>query len=60
MLSHLLFMADTHLLKLQSLQNRIFRVLSDLGRSKLIRELNMVVKVPYIYNYIGRKHVELI
>jgi hypothetical protein len=56
-------MADTHLLKQHCLQNRIIRVLSNFDRRTPNRELHVLVKVPYIYDYIeklGRKHVELI
>jgi hypothetical protein len=48
------FAADTHLLKLQRLQNRILRAAGDLGRRTPVRDLHLAFKIPYIYDYISK------
>jgi hypothetical protein len=46
--------ADAHLLKLQRLQNRVFRAIRNLGRCTPIRELHVAFKIPYVYDYITK------
>jgi hypothetical protein len=46
--------ADTHLLKLQRLQNRVLCATGKLDRSTLVRELQVGFKIPYIYDYITK------
>jgi hypothetical protein len=46
------FVVDTHLLKLQCLQNRVFSSIGNLHRCMPVLELRVAFKIPYIYNYI--------
>jgi hypothetical protein len=46
--------ADTHFLKLQRLQNRALRATGNLDRCPPVRELNVVFKIPYVYDYITK------
>jgi hypothetical protein len=48
------YAADAHLLKLQRLQNRIFRSIANLYRCTPVRELHVAFKVPYIYDFITK------
>jgi hypothetical protein len=48
------FAADTHLLKLQSLQNKVLRTSGKFLRRTPVRELYMAFQVPYIYDYITK------
>jgi hypothetical protein len=57
------FAADTHLLKLQRLQNKALRTTGNFPRRTPVRELHMAYQVPYIYDYITklcRQHAEVI
>jgi hypothetical protein len=46
------YAADTHLLKLQSLQNSVLRAVGNLDRCIPVRELHVAFKIPYVYDYI--------
>jgi hypothetical protein len=46
--------ADTHLMILQRLQNKVLRTIGKLPRRTLIRELHMAFKIPYIYENITK------
>jgi hypothetical protein len=46
------FAADTHLMKLQRLQNRVLSTSGTFPRPTLDRELHMAFQVPYIYDSI--------
>jgi hypothetical protein len=46
------FAADTHLMKLQRLQNRVLRAAGKFDRRTPVRDLHLVFKIPYVYNYI--------
>jgi hypothetical protein len=48
------FAADTHLMKLQHLQNKVLRTIGKLPKSTPIRELHMAFKIPYVYDYITK------
>jgi hypothetical protein len=48
------FVADTHLWKLQRLQNRVLRAIGDLDRRTLVRDLHVAFKIPYVYDYITK------
>jgi hypothetical protein len=55
--------ADTHLLKLQRLQNRALRTTGNFPRRTPVRELHNAFSIPYIYYYItelSRKQAEVI
>jgi hypothetical protein len=46
------FAADTHLLKLQHLQNWVLRTIGNYPRRTPIRDLHMAFKIPYVYDFI--------
>jgi hypothetical protein len=48
------FAADTHLMKLQRLQNRVLRAIGNLDRLTPVRDLHLAFKIPYVYNYIAK------
>jgi hypothetical protein len=48
------FAADTHLMKLQRLQNRILRAIGDLERSTSARDFHLAFKILYVYDYITK------
>jgi hypothetical protein len=48
------FVAETHLLKLQRLQNRVLRAVGDLDRRTPVRDLHLAFKIPYVYDYITK------
>jgi hypothetical protein len=41
-------------MKLQHLQNRVFRAIGKLYRSTPVRDLHLVFKIPYVYDYITK------
>jgi hypothetical protein len=48
------FEADSHLVKLQRLQNKVLRNIGNLPRSTSVRDLHMAVKILYVYDYITK------
>jgi hypothetical protein len=46
------FAANTHLLKLQVLQNKDLRTTGNFPRHTPVRELHKAFNIPYIYDYI--------
>jgi hypothetical protein len=48
------FVADTHLLKLQCLQNKVLCIIGKFPRWTLVHELHMAFQVLYIYDYITK------
>jgi hypothetical protein len=46
------FAADTHLIKLQGLQNKALRTIGNFARRTQVREMHMVFQLPYVYHYI--------
>jgi hypothetical protein len=48
------FAADTHLMKLQHLQNRVLRPNGNLDRSTPVLDLHLAFKIPYVYDYITK------
>jgi hypothetical protein len=57
------FAADSHLLKLQRLQNRVLRTTGNFPRHTLVRELHKAFSIPYVYDYmtkLSRQQVEVI
>jgi CRISPR/Cas system-associated endoribonuclease Cas2 len=48
------FAADTHLMKLQRVQNSVFRAISNLDRRTLVRDLQLAFKIPCVYDYITK------
>jgi hypothetical protein len=57
------FAADTHLMKLQGLQNKVLRTIGNFARRTPVRELHKAFSIPYIYDYItklSRQQAEVI
>jgi hypothetical protein len=57
------FEADTHLMKLQRLQNRVLRAIGNLDRRTHFRDLHLAFKIPYVYDYkikLCRRQAEVI
>jgi hypothetical protein len=48
------FAADTHLIKLQRLQNKVLRTIDNFPRCIPGRDLHMAFKIPYVYDYITK------
>jgi hypothetical protein len=48
------FAADTHLLKLQRLQNKVLRNTDNFPRHTPVCELHKAFSIPYIYDYITK------
>jgi hypothetical protein len=48
------FAADTHLMKLQRLQNSVLPITGKFTRSRTIRDMHMAFKIPYVYDYITK------
>jgi hypothetical protein len=46
--------ADSYLLKLQLLQNKVLRTTRNVSRCTLVRDLQMAFTVPYVYDYITK------
>jgi hypothetical protein len=52
--STLEFAANTHLLKLQHLQNKVLRTIANFPRRAPVRELHKAFNILYIYDYITK------
>jgi hypothetical protein len=48
------FVADTHLLKLQRLQNKVLRTIDKFPKSTPIHDMHISLQVPYVYDYINK------
>jgi hypothetical protein len=48
------FAAETHLLKLQLLQNRVLRTIVNFPRDTSIRDMHVAFQIPYVYDYITK------
>jgi hypothetical protein len=48
------FAADSHLLKLRHLQNRVFRTIGNLPRWTPTRALHLAFQIPYVYDYVTK------
>jgi hypothetical protein len=48
------FATDTHLMKLQRLQNRVLRTIGKLDRRTPVCDLHLAFKIPYVYDYITK------
>jgi hypothetical protein len=46
--------ADTYLLKLQRIQNKVFRTIGNFPRCIAIRDLHTALNLPYVYDYITK------
>jgi hypothetical protein len=57
------FAADSHLLKLQRLQNRVLRTIGNFPWRTPVRELHKAFSIPYVYDYmtkLSRQQAEVI
>jgi hypothetical protein len=55
--------ANTYLLKLQRMQNKVLRTIGNFPRCTPVRELHTAFNLPYVYDYITklcRKQAEVI
>jgi hypothetical protein len=48
------FAAETHLLKLEHLQNKVLRTIGKLPRRTPVRDLHIAFQIPYVYDYITK------
>jgi hypothetical protein len=48
------FAADTHLMKLQCLQNKVLRTIGNFPRCTPVHELHKAFSIPYIYDYVTK------
>jgi hypothetical protein len=48
------FAADTDVLKLQHLQNKVLRTIGEFSKCTLVYELHMAFQVPYIEDYMKK------
>jgi hypothetical protein len=48
------FAADTHLMKLQRLQNKVLRTIGSYPRHTPVRDLHMAFEIPFVYDYITK------
>jgi hypothetical protein len=48
------FAADTYLLKLQRLQNKVLRTIGHFPRRTPVRELHVAFDIPYVYDFITK------
>jgi hypothetical protein len=46
--------ADTHLMKLQRLQNKVLRTIGNYPRRTPVRDLHFSFQIPYVYDYITK------
>jgi hypothetical protein len=48
------FLTDTHLMKVQRLQNEVLRTTGNLPRRTPVSELHKAFIIPYIYDYVTK------
>jgi hypothetical protein len=48
------FAAETYLLKLQRLQNKVLRTIGSFPRSTSVRDMHMAFQIPYVYDYLTK------
>jgi hypothetical protein len=48
------FAADTHLMKLQRLRNKVLRTVGKFIKNTPIRDMHNTFQIPYVYDYITR------
>jgi hypothetical protein len=57
------FMAETYLLKLQHLQNKVLRSIGSFPRCTSVRDIHVAFQIQYVYDYITklcRQQIEVI
>jgi hypothetical protein len=48
------FAAESRLLKLQRLQNKVLRTLGSFPRRTSVRDMHVAFQIPYVYDYITK------
>jgi hypothetical protein len=48
------FVAETNLLKLQHLQNKVLRTIGNFPRNASVRDIHVTFKIPYVYDYVTK------
>jgi hypothetical protein len=48
------FAAESHLLKLQRLQNKVLRTIDSFPRRTSVRDMHAAFQIPYVYDYITK------
>jgi hypothetical protein len=48
------FAAESHLLKLQRLQNRVLRTIGNFPRRTSVRDLHVAFQIPYVYDFVTK------
>jgi hypothetical protein len=48
------FVADTHLMKLQCLQNKVLCTIGNFPRRTPVRDLHVAFEIPFVYDYITK------
>jgi hypothetical protein len=48
------FAAESHLLKLQRLQNKVLRTTGNFPRRTSVRNMHKAFNIPYVYDYITK------
>jgi hypothetical protein len=48
------FAAESRLLKLQRLQNKVLRTIGSLPRRPPVRDMHVAFQIPYVYDYITK------
>jgi hypothetical protein len=48
------FAAESHLLKLQRLQNKVLRTIGSFPRRTSVRDMHVGFQIPYVYDYITK------
>jgi hypothetical protein len=48
------FAAESHLLKLQRLQNKVLRTIGNFPSLSPVRDMHVAFQIPYVYDYITK------
>jgi hypothetical protein len=48
------FAAESHLLQLQRLQNRVLRTAGNFPRRTSVRDMHEAFQIPYVYDYVTK------
>jgi hypothetical protein len=48
------FVAESHLLKLQRLQNKVLCTIRNFPRRTSVRDMHVAFQIPYVYDYITK------
>jgi hypothetical protein len=48
------FAAESHLLKLQRLQNKVLRTIGSFPRRTSVRDMHVALQIPYVHDFITK------